>query len=74
MDRIIQPAKKIYESLLGDGVNASALEHILFIRFLRTEGIEAAPKYFIDARKFPNCTYHVFVAYAMIAFCQDKDP
>ncbi|RZC63935.1 hypothetical protein C5167_025681 [Papaver somniferum] len=44
MDRIIQPAKKIYESLLGDGVNASALEHILCIRFLRTEGIEAAPK------------------------------
>ncbi|KAI3928601.1 hypothetical protein MKW98_024202 [Papaver atlanticum] len=71
----IQPAKKIYESLLGDGVNASALAHIQFIRFLRrTEGIEAARKYFVDARSYPNCTYHVFVAYAMIAFCQDKDP
>ncbi|RZC50314.1 hypothetical protein C5167_018741 [Papaver somniferum] len=71
----IQSAKKIYESLLGDGVNASALAHIQFIRFLRrTEGIEAARKYFVDAHQFPNCTYHVFVAYAMMAFCQDKDP
>lgn len=71
----IQPAKKIYESLLGDGVNATALAHIQFIRFLRrTEGVEAARKYFIDARKSPNCTYHVYVAYAMMAFCLDKDP
>ncbi|KAI3965632.1 hypothetical protein MKX01_010589 [Papaver californicum] len=71
----IQPAKKIYESLLGDGVNASALAHIHFIHFLRrTEGTEAARKYFVDARKNPNCVYHVFVAYAMMAFCQDKDP
>ncbi|KAI3975041.1 hypothetical protein MKX01_005152 [Papaver californicum] len=69
------PAKKIYESLLGDGVNTSALAHIQFIRFLRrTEGIEAARKCFVDARKYPNCTYHVFVAYAMMAFCQDRDP
>lgn len=46
-----------------------------FIRFLRrTEGVEAARKYFLDARKSPNCTYHVFVAYAMMAFCLDKDP
>lgn len=46
-----------------------------FIRFLRrTEGIEAARKYFLDARKSPNCTYHVYVAYAMMAFCLDKDP
>lgn len=45
-----------------------------FIRFLRrTEGVEAARKYFLDARKSPNCTYHVYVAYAMMAFCLDKD-
>lgn len=71
----IQPTKKIYESLLGDGVNTTALAHIQFIRFLRrTEGVEAARKYFLDARKSPNCTYHVYVAYAMMAFCLDKDP
>nr|CAD1829012.1 unnamed protein product [Ananas comosus var. bracteatus] len=47
---------------------------IQFIRFLRrTEGIEAAKKYFLDARKSPSCTYHVFVAYATMAFCLDKD-
>ncbi|XP_042479399.1 cleavage stimulation factor subunit 77 isoform X2 [Macadamia integrifolia] len=70
----IQPAKKIYESLLSNAVNATALAHIQFIRFLRrTEGVEAARKYFLDARKSPNCTYHVYVAYAMMAFCLDKD-
>ncbi|KAA0041844.1 cleavage stimulation factor subunit 77 isoform X2 [Cucumis melo var. makuwa] len=68
-------AKKIYESLLSDGVNATALAHIQFIRFLRrNEGVEAARKHFLDARKSPNCTYHVYVAYAMMAFCLDKDP
>lgn len=71
----VQPAKKIYESLLGDGVNANALSHIQFNRFLRrTEGVEAARKYFLDVRKSPNCTYQVYVAYAMMAFCLDKDP
>lgn len=46
-----------------------------FIRFIRrTEGVEAARKYFLDARKSPNCSYHVFVAYATMAFCMDKDP
>lgn len=71
----IQPAKKVYENLLGDGVNATALVHIQFIRFLRrTEGVEAARKYFLDSHKSPNCTYHVYVAYALVAFCLDKDP
>ncbi|XP_027357835.1 cleavage stimulation factor subunit 77 isoform X2 [Abrus precatorius] len=71
----IQAAKKIYESLLGDGVSATALAHIQFIRFLRrTEGVEAARKYFLDARKSPICSYHVYVAYATMAFCLDKDP
>jgi hypothetical protein len=45
-----------------------------FIRFLRrTEGIEAARKYFLEARKLPSCTYHVYVAYATMSFCLDKD-
>lgn len=70
----IQAAKKVYESLLGDDANATALSHIQFIRFLRrTEGVEAARKHFMDARKSPNCTYHVYVAYATMAFCMDKD-
>ncbi|KAG5526597.1 hypothetical protein RHGRI_032766 [Rhododendron griersonianum] len=48
---------------------------IQYIRFLRrTEGVEAARKYFVDARKSPNCTYHVYIAYATMAFCLDKDP
>ncbi|XP_048321207.2 cleavage stimulation factor subunit 77 isoform X1 [Ziziphus jujuba] len=71
----IQSAKRIYESLLGNGVSTTSLAHIQFIRFLRrTEGVEAARKYFLDARKSPDCTYHVYVAYAMMSFCLDKDP
>ncbi|KAK6930631.1 hypothetical protein RJ641_004725, partial [Dillenia turbinata] len=71
----IQPAKQIYEGMQGDGVNTTPLAHIQFMRFLRrTEGGEAARKYFLDARKSPSCTYHVYVAYAMMAFCLDKDP
>ncbi|WOK95921.1 cleavage stimulation factor subunit 77 [Canna indica] len=71
----IQPAKRIYESLLASSPSETSLAHIQFIRFLRrTEGIEAARKYFLEARKSPSCTYHVFVAYAMMVFCVDKDP
>ncbi|KAL6514583.1 Cleavage stimulation factor subunit 77 [Orobanche gracilis] len=69
-----QAAKQVYESLVGDGVNATSLSLIQFIRFLRrTEGAESARKYFLDARKSPNCSYHIYVAYAMMAFCLDKD-
>lgn len=50
------------------------MSFLQFIRFLRrTEGVEAARKYFLDARKSPSCTYHVYVAYALVAFCLDKD-
>jgi hypothetical protein len=63
-------------SFLGKNQRISCLYFSLqFIRFLRrTEGVEAARKYFLDARKSPNCTYHVYVAYAMVALCLDKDP
>ncbi|KAL6140655.1 hypothetical protein ACLB2K_058953 [Fragaria x ananassa] len=71
-----QAAKKIYESLLGDGgaSTTSGLAQIQFLRFLRrTEGIEAARSYFLEARKSQNCTYNVYIAYANIAVCQDKN-
>ncbi|XP_047321570.1 cleavage stimulation factor subunit 77 isoform X2 [Impatiens glandulifera] len=70
----IQSAKKVYESLIGDGVNVSPLSHIQYLRFLRrTEGVEIARKYFVETQQSPNCSYHVYVAYAMIAFCLDKE-
>ncbi|KAK1356915.1 Cleavage stimulation factor subunit 77 [Heracleum sosnowskyi] len=71
-----QPAKKTGEGLLKDPTNTTALSHIRtgFIRFLRrTEGVEAARKYFLAERNSPSCTYQVYVAYAMVAFCLDKD-
>lgn len=71
----IQPAKKVYESLLASNGTAPSLALIQYIRFLRrSEGAEAARKYFLEARKSPNCTYHLYVAYAMMTFCLDKDP
>ncbi|KAK1358777.1 Cleavage stimulation factor subunit 3 [Heracleum sosnowskyi] len=70
----VQPAKKTYEGLLKDPANTTALSHIQFIRFLRrTEGVEAARRYFLAVRDSPSCTYQVYVAYAMVAFCLDKD-
>ncbi|XP_010498148.1 PREDICTED: cleavage stimulation factor subunit 77-like [Camelina sativa] len=69
----IQSAKKLYESILGASTNS--LAHIQFLRFLRrAEGVEAARKYFLDARKSPSCTYHVYIAFATMVFCLDKDP
>ncbi|XP_020867680.1 cleavage stimulation factor subunit 77 isoform X2 [Arabidopsis lyrata subsp. lyrata] len=69
----IQSAKKLYESILG--VSTNSLAHIQFLRFLRrAEGVEAARKYFLDARKSPSCTYHVYIAFATMAFCIDKEP
>lgn len=71
----IQASQKIYENLLRNSSTATALGYIQFLRFIRrTEGVEAARKFFTEARKSPNCTYQVFVAYAMMAFCLDKDP
>ncbi|ESQ35021.1 hypothetical protein EUTSA_v10006915mg [Eutrema salsugineum] len=69
----IQSAKKLYESILG--VSTNSLAHIQFLRFLRrAEGLESARKYFLDARKSPSCTYHVYIAFATMAFCFGKDP
>lgn len=71
----IQGSKLIYENLLRNSNTATALGYIQFLRFIRrTEGVEAARKFFSEARKSPNCTYQVYVAYAMMAFCLDKDP
>jgi cleavage stimulation factor subunit 3 len=70
---ILQSAKKLYENILGASTNS--LAHIQYLRFLRrAEGVEAARKYFLDARKSPSCTYHVYIAFATMAFCIDKEP
>lgn len=69
----IQSAKNLYESILG--VSTNSLAQIQFLRFLRrAEGVESARKYFLEARKSPSCTYHVYIAFATMAFCLDKDP
>lgn len=70
----IQEAKKVYETLVRNTAMASALAYIQFMRFVqRTEGIDAAFKILVDARKSPLCTYHVYVASAMMVLCLEKD-
>ncbi|XP_078438100.1 tetratricopeptide repeat (TPR)-like superfamily protein isoform X2 [Wolffia australiana] len=70
----VQSAKKIYENLLTCKSDSPMLAAIQYIRFLRrTEGVEAARKYFLEVRKLPECTYHAYVAYAMMEFCLNKD-
>ena len=45
-----------------------------FIRFVqRTEGTDSALKVLVDARKSPLCTYHIYVASAMMVLCLEKD-
>ncbi|EFJ31023.1 hypothetical protein SELMODRAFT_270661 [Selaginella moellendorffii] len=71
----IKDAKKIYETLVSHEKIANSLAHIQLMRFVRrTEGIEAARKVFSEARKSPSCTYHLYVACAVMVFCVDKDP
>lgn len=40
----------------------------------RTEGVDEARKVFLQARKAPACTFHVYVASANLELCVDKDP
>jgi cleavage stimulation factor subunit 3 len=48
---------------------------VQLMRFVRrTEGIEAGRKIFMEARKSPACTYHVYVASATMELCVEKDP
>lgn len=70
----IQEAKKVYEMLVKNTATASSLAYIQFIRFVqRTEGTDSALKVLVDARKSPLCTYHVYVASAMMVLCLEKD-
>ncbi|MCO5608015.1 hypothetical protein L7F22_062218 [Adiantum nelumboides] len=70
----IQEAKKIYKNLVKNTATASSLAHIQFIRFVqRMEGTESALKALVEARKSPLCTYHVYVASAMMVLCIEKD-
>lgn len=65
------PVEKYLDYLVSSEV---VMFDVQFIRFLRrTEGVEAARRYFLAVRNSPSCTYQVYVAYAMVAFCLDKD-
>ncbi|CAI5475363.1 unnamed protein product [Closterium sp. Yama58-4] len=69
-----QAAKAVYEQLVGDASTRCPLAHIQLMRFLRrAEGMEAARKAFLAARKAKECTFHVYVASAYMELCQNKE-
>ncbi|CAM6129012.1 unnamed protein product [Calypogeia fissa] len=71
----IEEAKAVYDTMLRNDATANALAYIQYMRFIRrTEGVDAARKVFLEARKAPGCTYHVYVASATMELCIDKDP
>jgi tetratricopeptide (TPR) repeat protein len=65
-------ARDIYERLLQN--NSHPLAWIQLMRFSRrSEGVEQARKVFMRARKSPACTYHVYIASAMMEFYVNKN-
>ena len=71
MDRP-KEAREVYHALLA--VKQDSLIRIQFMFFEhRVSGINAARKVFLKARKDPNCTYHVYIASAMMEFYRNKD-
>ncbi|CAI5495192.1 unnamed protein product [Closterium sp. Naga37s-1] len=70
----VKAAKAIYEQLVGDAATRCPLAHVQLMRFLRrTEGMEAARKAFLAARKARECTFHVYVASAYMELCHNKE-
>ncbi|CAI7904878.1 unnamed protein product, partial [Closterium sp. NIES-53] len=70
----VKAAKAVYEQLAGDAATRCPLAHIQLMRFLRrTEGMEAARKAFLAARKARECSFHVYVASAYMELCHNKE-
>jgi len=54
--------------------NPNPLVYIQFMRFARrAEGIESARKIFIQARKSPSCSYHIYIASALMEYHLNND-
>lgn len=68
----IQEAREIYHKLLERQPEALVfVQHLRFAR--RVDGVQGARKAFFKSRKSPKCTYHVYVAAAMIEYYMNKD-
>jgi cleavage stimulation factor subunit 3 len=66
-------AKAVYESLLEK--KQDPIIYIQYQKFVRrTVSIEAAREVFIKARKSPDCTYHVYIASAMMEYQANNNP
>eukprot|EP00741_Cyanophora_paradoxa_P013798 tig00020710_g13320.t1 len=69
----IDEARKVYEELME--TSAGPLVFVQYMRFARrSEGVEAARRVFLRARKSTACTHHVFTAAALQEYATNKDP
>ncbi|KAL9644909.1 hypothetical protein ABK040_005389 [Willaertia magna] len=65
--------EKIYESLCS--LREDPLVYVQYLRFIRrTKGMDAAREVFIRFRKNPNCSYHVWIASALIEHSMNDQP
>ncbi|KAH3758944.1 cleavage stimulation factor subunit 3 [Pelomyxa schiedti] len=68
----IAEARAVYEKLMT--ISSDPLVFIQFQRFAhRAEGMQAARKVFLKARQSPGCTFHVYVASALLEYFVNKD-
>uniref|UniRef100_A0A6A7G8I8 Cleavage stimulation factor subunit 77 n=1 Tax=Hirondellea gigas TaxID=1518452 RepID=A0A6A7G8I8_9CRUS len=69
----IEEARTVYEKLIS--LNDDPLIFIQFLRFSRRcEGMAKARKLFIAARKSKKCSYHIYIAAAMLEYFQNDEP
>jgi cleavage stimulation factor subunit 3 len=68
----VEDARTIYNKMLEQQPESLVfVQHLRFSR--RVDGVQGARKAFFKARKSPKCTYHVYVAAAMIEYYMNKD-
>ncbi|KAG2388685.1 hypothetical protein C9374_000124 [Naegleria lovaniensis] len=66
-------AANIFKELLK--IRQDPLLFIQYIRFMRrTKGMEGAREAFIEAKKSPHCSYHVWVASALLEYTVNDQP
>ncbi|CAO3662322.1 unnamed protein product [Rhizopus stolonifer] len=77
-ERSVKKKQEEVESKMNEEADviarAGSLVWVCFMRFARrTEGIKSARALFSRARKSSNCTYHVYVANALMEYHNSKD-
>ncbi|EFC40411.1 predicted protein [Naegleria gruberi] len=71
--KLFDEAAKVFKTLITS--KHDPLVFIQYIRFMRrTKGTEGAREAFIEVKKSPKCTYHVWVASALLEYTTNNQP